>query len=104
MHVLLQLKLSGPLAVSIKELYEAVNRLHHKELEAFDRKLKTNLGAGLNIEKLNKERDELLARGKKLSVTNVVRALIAGGVDTKEDKVLELIDTNGSARGRPRGS
>jgi hypothetical protein len=111
MYVLLQMKLQPQLAEAVKKKFDEVLKAHAKEVAEFDKEFKQKsmkLAVTKDAEALNvlvEKRENLNLLSKKLSVNNIIRAAIERGLEVMDPwQMLDLIDENGSTRGRPRGS
>lgn len=102
MNVPFQLKVPIDVATRLGDHLAKLQAAHQKELEAFDKRLKTHP----DPEKLFEERRTLQERGRKITIQNLVRAALITGVDSIDSltvhNILAVIAKDEIVRGRPR--
>jgi hypothetical protein len=103
MNVASQIKVPVEVALALKEKLKILQAAHDAELAKVDHKL--NHGGG-DMALLAKTRDDLVQRGRTLTLNNLLRMLVIDGADKvrgmKDVEILKHLTQSGLVQGRPR--
>lgn len=105
MNVPMLVKVPIDIAKDLDERLRVLQKAHEEDMQALDKKIK--LGKG-DPKKLITEREALLHRGRRLTMTNLVRVSVLHGAANvalmKDEQIHERLAETGLVRGRPRAA
>lgn len=111
MLVLLQMKVTPELIAELQGILTLLSTLHKREVEDLDKKSrqipmqKDPLVQKGMVDEFNYKSISFRARAQRITMQNVLRALLSEGLKAyagKVDQLLLEIDTQGVSRGRPK--
>ena len=102
-YELYQLKIPKALGDKLREQLSKIIAAHQEELRQTELEIKV-VATQANADKLQARLDALATRGKKLSIHNLIRVVLANGMPAIDSPMnaLLLVSKHGISTGRPR--
>ena len=102
--VIITLTLTEDREADLRNRLEHLRRVHREEMVQFEKGLADIPPTPKRTLEANLKRDELLERGKRITIHNLLRVAVEHLPEVSDQELLNEMATEGIARGRPRVS